>query len=80
MQRHNRVGRTSWRRQAEILLLCLLSISGLTGCPRPPPPVILSGNVVWPIYSGASTTVRGPAFCLGPEALARLLEKAESRK
>ena len=62
----------------------LLSLSALTGCSlfKPiPPPVVLQGNTIQAIYSSSSPGKKELKYYrIGPEALAKLLEKAEACK
>ena len=70
---------TRYSRGVAILLtgILMLSMSALTGCSHQRT-VVLQGNTIQSISSSESVTVQGPAYCLGPETLAKLLEKAEA--
>lgn len=60
-----------------LLATSMLLISALTGCYHQPA-TILGDNTVQMISQGESQAVQGLKYCLGPETLARLLERAEA--
>lgn len=77
MNRHRRAG---WILRAATLLL---SLSALTACSllRPPAQVVLQGNTIQAIYSSNSQGKKELKYYrIGPEALTKLLEKAERCK
>ena len=78
MKKPNGTGMTSRLLQLVTLMLLTALTTLSTGCSQER--IILKGNTVQMIYSGTSATLQGPAFCLGPEAMARLVESAKSKK
>lgn len=75
-----RFSRAGWVLRAATLTL---SLSALTACSlfRPPAQVVLQGNTIQAIYSSSSQGKKELKYYrIGPEALAKLLEKAERCK
>ncbi len=64
------------RKAARILLTAALTLSGCAS--TRPQPVVLSGNTIQAIYSSSSAGKKVLSYYrIGPEAMAKLLEKAE---